>query len=225
MIKIESITIKEFRGIRDLTLEFKDNNFAICGPNGTGKSGVVDAVEFVLTGNVSRLAGEGRGDISVKTHGPHVDKRNDPAKAEITAKVSLPASKKTAIIVRNLKDPKVIQITPADEEIAAAIMHVELHPEIVLSRRELIRYVLATPGDRAKEVQALLRLDQVEQVRANLQKIANALEKQIFPLDSSAKQARESFLRVTGLTDMGKEAGFPLMFTTEPEEWPGPSGQ
>lgn len=206
MIKIESITIKEFRGIRNLTLEFKENNFGICGPNGTGKSGVVDAVEFVLTGNISRLSGEGRGDVSVKDHGPHVDKRNDPAKAEVTAKVSLPALKKTATIVRNLKNPKVAQITPADAEIAATIKHVEIHPEIVLSRRELIRYVLATPGDRAKEVQALLRLDQVEQVRANLQKVANALEKQIAPLDGSAKQAKEQFLRVTGLTDMGKEA-------------------
>lgn len=205
MIKIDSITIKEFRGIRDLTLEFKENNFAICGPNGTGKSGVVDAVEFVLTGNISRLSGEGRGDISVKEHGPHVDKRNDPSKAEVTAKISLPALKKTATLTRNLKDPKVAKITPADADIVAAIQHVELHPEIVLSRRELIRYVLATPGNRAKEVQALLRLDQVEQVRAGLQKIANALEKQIIPLDGSAKQAREGFLRVTGLTDMGKE--------------------
>lgn len=205
MIKIESITIKEFRGIRDLTLEFKDNNFAICGPNGTGKSGVVDAIEFVLTGNVSRLSGEGRGDISIKEHGPHVDKRNDPSKAEVTAKISLPALKKTAMIVRNLKSPKAVKITPADADIALAIQHVELHPEIVLSRRELIRYVLATPGDRAKEVQALLRLDQVEQVRASLQKIANAQEKQITPLDGSAKQAKEGFLRVTGLTDMGKE--------------------
>ncbi len=205
MIKIESITIKEFRGIRDLTLDFKESNFAICGPNGTGKSGVVDAVEFVLTGNISRLSGEGRGDISVKDHGPHVDKRNDPSKAEITAKISLTALKKTATITRNLKTPNIAKITPADADIAAAIQHAELHPEIVLSRRELIRYVLATPGNRAKEVQALLRLDQVEQVRANLQKIANALEKQITPLDGSAKQAREGFLRVTGLTDMGKE--------------------
>lgn len=205
MIKIESITIRESRGIRNLTLEFKETNFAICGPNGTGKSGVVDGVEFVLTGNISRLSGEGRGDISVKEHGPHVDKRNDPSKAEVTAKISLPALKKTATLTRNLKDPKVVKITPADADIAAAIKHVELHPEIVLSRRELIRYVLATPGNRAKEVQALLRLDQVEQVRASLQKIANALEKQITPLDGSSKQARESFLRVTGLTDMGKE--------------------
>lgn len=206
MIKIESITIKEFRGIRDLTLEFKDNNFGICGPNGTGKSGVVDAVEFVLTGNISRLSGEGRGDISIKDHGPHVDKRNDPAKAEVTAKIFLPASNKTATIVRNLKNPKAAQVTPVDPEVAAALRLVEVHPEIVLSRRELIRYVLATPGNRAKEVQALLRLDQVEQVRASLQKIANGLEKQIAPLDGSARQTKEGFLKVTGLTDMGKEA-------------------
>jgi len=81
VIRVDSITIKEFRGIRDLTLEFKEKNFAICGPNGTGKSGVVDALEFALTGNVSRLSGEGRGDISLKQYGPHVDKRNDPDKA------------------------------------------------------------------------------------------------------------------------------------------------
>ena len=61
MIRIEAITIKEFRGIRDLTLRFNGKNFAICGPNGTGKSGVVDALEFGLTGSVSRLSGEGRG--------------------------------------------------------------------------------------------------------------------------------------------------------------------
>ena len=31
MIRVDSITIKEFRGIRDLTLDFKKKNFAIWG--------------------------------------------------------------------------------------------------------------------------------------------------------------------------------------------------
>ena len=89
MISIESVVIKEFRGIRDLTLNFKGKNFAICGPNGTGKSGVVDALEFVLTGNISRLSGEGKGGISLKKHGPHVDKRNDPDKARVIVKAKI----------------------------------------------------------------------------------------------------------------------------------------
>ena len=76
MIRIEKITIKEFRGIRDLELVMGGQNFAACGPNGTGKSGIVDAIEFALTGSISRLSGEGTGDLSVKQHGPHVDFRN-----------------------------------------------------------------------------------------------------------------------------------------------------
>ena len=47
MIKVESLTIKEFRGIRDLTLDLKGKNFAICGPNGTGKSGIALVVHAV----------------------------------------------------------------------------------------------------------------------------------------------------------------------------------
>ena len=38
MIRVESITIKEFRGIRDLTLDLKGKSFAVCGPNGTGRT-------------------------------------------------------------------------------------------------------------------------------------------------------------------------------------------
>src|SRR2546430_5651396 len=97
MIRVESITIEDFRGIRSLTLDFKGKNFAVCGPNGTGKSGVVDSLEFVLTGNVSRLSGEGRGDISLRQHGPHVDKRNDPEKARVKATITIPSLGKSVV--------------------------------------------------------------------------------------------------------------------------------
>jgi predicted ATP-binding protein involved in virulence len=40
VIKIESITIKELRGIRDLSLTLGNEPFVISGPNGSGKSGV-----------------------------------------------------------------------------------------------------------------------------------------------------------------------------------------
>ena len=66
MIKVETITIREFRGIRDLTLNLGSKNFAVCGANGTGKSAIVDALEFALTGNISRLTGPGTGGLSVR---------------------------------------------------------------------------------------------------------------------------------------------------------------
>src|SRR3546814_557573 len=91
MIRIERIAIKEFRGIRDLELVMGGQNFAACGPNGTGKSGIVDAIEFALTGSISRLSGEGTGDLSVKQHGPHVDFRSKPEQSMVTLDVSIPS--------------------------------------------------------------------------------------------------------------------------------------
>ena len=72
MIRAKSITVNEFRGIRNITLNLDGKNFAVCGPNGTGKSGIVDALEFALTGNISRLSGSGTGGLSVKEHGPQI---------------------------------------------------------------------------------------------------------------------------------------------------------
>lgn len=205
MIRVDSITIKEFRGIRDLTLDFNGKNYAICGSNGTGKSGVVDALEFALTGNVSRLSGEGRGDISLKQHAPHVDRRNDPEKARVTVKVTIPSLGKTAVIERSPKTPTATNVTPNDPAVLDVLRQVEAHPEFVLSRRELIRYVIATPGKRAEEVQALLHLDQVEQVRVGLQKIVNNCEKQLVPLQTMATQARDNLLRALGMSELTKE--------------------
>lgn len=205
MIRVNSIRIREFRGIRDLTLDFEGKNFAICGPNGTGKSGVVDALEFALTGNVSRLSGEGKGEISLKQHGPHVDRRNDPAKACVTIKITIPSLNKTAAVERSVKTPAVVHVTPTDPSVLAVLEQVALHPEIVLSRRELIRYVLATPGKRAEEVQALLHLDRVEQVRVVLQKIANSCTRQLVPLGIASAQSRENLLRALNISELTNE--------------------
>ncbi len=205
MIRVESITIREFRGIRDLTLDLKGKCFAICGPNGTGKSGVVDALEFALTGNVSRLSGEGKGDVSLKQHGPHVDTRNDPGKARVTVTLAIPTLGKTVTLERSLKTPTTATVTPSDAAVLDVLRRVAAHAEVVLSRRELIRYVLATPGKRAEEVQALLHLDQVEQVRVGLQKIANSCEKQLAPLAAAVGQARENLLRALGISTLTTE--------------------
>ncbi|MCX6902432.1 MAG: chromosome segregation protein SMC [Verrucomicrobia bacterium] len=166
---------------------------------------MVDALEFVFTGKVSRLSGEGRGDISLKEHGPHVDKRSDPDKARVQARITFPSLKKTVVIERSVKTPTMLNIVPKDDTVLRILQQIETRPEIVLSRRELIRYVLATPGKRAEEIQALLHLDQVEQVRVGLQKIANNCERQVTPLANVVTDARINLLRALGLTELKAE--------------------
>ncbi|MEX1138916.1 MAG: AAA family ATPase [Bacteroidota bacterium] len=205
MIHLESIEIYEFRGIHKLHLELKGKNFAVCGHNGTGKSGIVDALEFGLTGNISRLSGEGTGAVSVKDHAPHVDSRNKPDKARVVLRVSIPSLRKTVIIDRNVKEASTPKITPADPNVLKVLEYVASHPEFVLSRRELIRYILSAPGERAKQVQALLRLDRVEGLRALLLKIANSCERGIDPLKREESQANQQLLRALDIPRLETE--------------------
>lgn len=199
MIRVEEIIIKEFRGIRDLTLKLQEKNFAVCGPNGTGKSGVVDAIEFALTGNISRLSGKGTGDISVKEHGPHVDSSKKPENAAVSVKVYIPSLKTKATIKRTVKSHKNPKIEPDTPEVRAVLEQAQAHPEFALSRREIIKYVLTEPGSRAKDVQTLLRLDDIETLRAGLQKIANATSREAKSLKQGKANAAAELARVMAI--------------------------
>ena len=84
-MKILSLHIQKFRGIIDLELNFDGKNAVIFGPNGVGKSAVVDAVDFLLRGEVFRLTGEGTGDVSTTKHGPHIG--SQPEEAKVTATI------------------------------------------------------------------------------------------------------------------------------------------
>lgn len=205
MIRVEKLSIIEFRGIRDLEIDFRRKNFAICGRNGTGKSGIVDAIEFALTGNISRLAGKGTKEISIKDHAPHVDSRNKPENAKVALTVFIPSLNKTVKIERNVKQPQLPIISDSDPAVSKVLAGMAAHPEFVLSRRELIHYVLSTPGDRAKEVQALLRLDAIETLRATLLKIANASKREIEPLKRERAGAQEALLRALDIGQLQKE--------------------
>ncbi len=168
MIRIETIRIREFRGIRELELSLDRENFGICGPNGTGKSGIVDAIEFALTGDISRLSGRGTGDLSVKAHGPHVDIRKHPANAKVELTAFIPSLGQSATISRSVATPSSYDLAPDDPQIWQVFEELQIHPEFALSRREIFRYILARPNDRAADVQELLRLAEVETARKAL---------------------------------------------------------
>ena len=161
MIQIESVTIRELRGIRELKVEPLRENFVVSGPNGSGKSGVVDAIEFALTGEMSRLSGKGTGGLTVTRHGPHVDRRADPASAEVSLRFYVPDLNKSAVLTRNVKNAKRFSLEPDEPEIRAIVEEVSGRPELTLTRRELIRYILVRAGQRSKEIQELLKLEAI----------------------------------------------------------------
>ena len=199
MIRINSIRIEEFRGLRDLTLDLAGKNYGICGPNGTGKSGVVDAVEFCLTGNVTRLSGEGTAEISVRKHAPHVDQRDNPEKSRVTLSAEIPRLGKTVTITRNVKTPSLVQVTPSDPDVQAVLNRLQTHPEFALSRREIVKYIITPPGQRSTDVQTLLRLDHVENLRRSLTTFRNKAMANASQKETARRTAATNFNRALGL--------------------------
>jgi recombinational DNA repair ATPase RecF len=176
VIKLESVHIEEVRGIRKLDLDFRKEKFAISGPNGCGKSGVIDAIEFGLTGQMGRLTGRGTKGLSISEHGPHVDKVKFPDAAFVELRIYLTELGRSATITRKVSSPKKPKIVPADADVAAALAEIAEHPEITLSCRDILRFILVEPTKRSEEIQSLLKLEEIGQTRGALNTAQNRLQ-------------------------------------------------
>lgn len=54
-MKVKSITISGIGGIGDLTIEFDDHINFICGPNGIGKTTVLECVAHSFSANTTNI--------------------------------------------------------------------------------------------------------------------------------------------------------------------------
>lgn len=173
-MKILELEILEVRGIRRLLLQPNGGSVIVVGPNGTGKSGIVDAIDFLLTGKIQRLEGKGTKSLSLRRHGVHIGAL--PANAKVRAKVSIPGVEEPIEICRALAKPQTLEVsTDVADAIAPALSNAE-HGQHSLSRREILRFIAAEPKDRAQQVQSLMRLSEVEDCRQALMRVKNELK-------------------------------------------------
>jgi energy-coupling factor transporter ATP-binding protein EcfA2 len=169
-MRILSLEIQNVRGIKDrLIFSPEGENFLIYGPNGTGKSAIVDAIDFLFSGRISRLVGKGTKNISLKKHGPHIDAKR-PESAAVKATIRIPDVTDPIEIERKISNPNnLIYACPENKKDALEeVLGVAKRGHYVLSRREILKFIAAESGERAQEVQAVLNLETVEEIRKSL---------------------------------------------------------
>jgi len=182
-MKLLELEIHNVRGIPHLLLKPDGKNFAIWGPNGSGKSAVVDAIDFLLTGRISRLMGKGTGGITLSKHGPHID--HEPSEAIVRAVVQLREAAQPVEIKRCMAHPSVLEYDKSAEAQIKPIITLAQRGQYVLTRREILKYITAEAGTRAQEIQDLLNIIEIENTRKALVKVQNDLDKEL----QSAKYA------------------------------------
>lgn len=175
-MKIVELEIKEVRGLRHLQIQPDTKNLVIVGANGSGKSGIVDAIDFLLTGRIQRLMGKGTRDLSIRRHGVHIG--SDPIDAVVRAVIEVPGHHGRIEISRCIAQPDTLQCSGDMTTMAALQPLLELasRGQHSLSRREILKFITSEAGQRAQEIQALLNLSDIEAYRQALKKVRNELK-------------------------------------------------
>lgn len=176
-MKIIEIEINCLRGIKNIKLNLNGENALIYGDNGTGKSGIVDAIDFLFKGNISRLQGEGAGALDLQKHGKHISSTG--IESWVKAKIKLPGINEVINIERRLNNSKIL-ICPEKykEKFDKVIKMAELQSHF-LSRREILVFINSTGQDRAKGIEKLLNLQNIEDNRKLLNNLCNDYDKKL----------------------------------------------
>lgn len=175
-MKLIELEINNVRGITHLSLKPDGNNFVIWGPNGSGKSAIVDAINFLLTGRISRLMGEGTGNLKLKEHGPHID--HESIEAVVRAVIQLSEVDEPFEIRRCIENPNKLECEDNIWPYLEPVLSLAYRGQHVLTRREILKYVTSDGSTRAQKIQHLLNISEIEDVRKAFVRVQNDLKKE-----------------------------------------------
>lgn len=207
-MKILSLEINCLRGIKNLKLDLNGKNAIIYGDNGTGKSGVVDAIDFLLSGEISRINGVGTGGLSLQEHGKHV--KSDLSDAWVSAVVKIPNIEEKVNIKRTLENHLCLECEEKYKNFFEDVKNIAKLQAHFLSRREITKYISATDANRAADIENLLNLNDLATNRKILQKISKEtsseydtkkkdLQKIVSDIDKILMASQDDWLKIINI--------------------------
>ena len=134
---LRTLEIKSFRGIKNYTINFDSKSLVLVGENGSGKSSIVNAFEYLFTGKVESLSGK----QAIKHNDSLVhlgDKKED---LFVEAKIG------KNVITRTLKDG----VSYKDSDILEDFKH----GSFLLNRQKLLKFIESTPTKRYESITSL----------------------------------------------------------------------
>jgi len=212
-VKIKTINIHAFRGIPDLELQLDGKNLLLRGENGTGKSSIVEAIEFFFTGKISHL--EGIRGLSLQRHGPHVNYEANDVNVELTF------------------NPGSVSLNRTFESSFSPLEQFKEYFEItqkgvfILRRSQILSFIMSNPADRFRAIGSIIGIEPLDvielemmRVRDNLKGGIDSKEDKINELISDLSTIIEKDIAkvediLPALNEMLQEANLPLIKSLE----------
>ena len=160
---IETIEIKSFRGIKNEKIDFRGKSFVLCGPNGTGKSSITQAFEYLFTGKIASLK---------KIQGVNHDKslvHKGDSKDDLLVKATINGYN----IERSFKDG-----FKYDEELEELVDDFK-NGSFILNRKKLLSFIESRPGKRYEEITNLISFEKYDNIEKTLKQCNDGFKKEI----------------------------------------------
>jgi hypothetical protein len=160
-VKIKKINIKAFRGIPDLELELNGKSLLLRGENGTGKSSIVEAIEFFFTGKVSHL--EGVQGLSLKRHGPHVNFKPDDMDVGIIFNPG------------NISLNRNFTSAPSPPDQFNDYFQITQKGTFILRRSQILEFIMSQPAERYRAIGSIIGLEALDKVELEMKRLRDEL--------------------------------------------------
>jgi hypothetical protein len=183
--KIKKIEINALRGIPNLELDLDSKCLIIRGDNGTGKSSLVDGIEFFFSGVVSHL--EGVQGMSSRKHGPHISSRPE------SVCVSMTFDPGNVILKRTFNDAPEM---PAQlwKYFAAA-----LGGKFILRRAELLEFIGSQPAERFRAIANIIGVSELDNYELTLLRARDTFQGKVESQKAIWNEARKTLHELLGV--------------------------
>lgn len=179
-VKIKAIDINAFRGIPSLGLDLERKSILIRGENGTGKSSIVDAIEYFFRGTLSIFEGEGTQSLSESRHAPHKNYKTDDIKISLTfdpGGISLTRTyNKFSNVPASLKD--YVQATE--------------NGTFILRRSQILKFIYCRASDRYNEIATILGIEHLDEIELSLKSLWDKLSEEAKEKEKHLQELKEA---------------------------------
>lgn len=196
-VKIKAIDIHAFRGIPELELELDGKSLLLGGENGTGKSAIVEAIEFFFTGKISHL--EGIRGLSLQRHGPHVNFEPDNVSVGITFDPgSIPLNRTFAS-------------APSPPAQFKDYFQVTQKGTFILRRSQILAFIISQPADRFRTIGSIIGIGPLDEIELEMMRLRDDLKGEIDSKEGEIKELVKGLSTIIGKSIVKVEDVLPAL--------------
>ena len=164
-VKIKTIDIHAFRGIPDFELQLDGKSLLLRGENGTGKSSIVEAIEFFFTGKISHL--EGTRGLSLQQHAPHVNFEPDDLNVELTFNPGDVSLNRT------------FTSSPSPPEQLKDYFQITQNGTFIMRRSQILIFIMSKPAERFRAIGSVIGVEPLDEIELEMMRVRDDLKGEV----------------------------------------------